>query len=57
MMQTLMTMDGGRIQVTRLLVGLDMNVINADGETIATVALNDPEAWTLFRALGEELNA
>ncbi|MGW3072758.1 hypothetical protein [Kitasatospora sp. NPDC001132] len=54
-MQTIMTPDSGTITPTRTLVGFDLEVKNAKGETIATVIMPEREAWALFQALGEDL--
>lgn len=56
-MPTFATQDAGTIEATRTLAGFDLNVKNADGETIATVVVSDRKAWDLFKTLGEELNA
>jgi hypothetical protein len=56
-MQTIITPDSGTLTARRTLVGIDLEVKNPEGETIATVVLSEREAWAHFRALGEELSA
>ncbi|WP_158075011.1 hypothetical protein [Streptomyces sp. MJM1172] len=56
-MQTIMTPDMGRIIARRVVTGIDLEVKNAEGETIASVVTSFAEAWELFKALGEELDA
>jgi hypothetical protein len=56
-MQTVMTPDKGSIIARRVMTGIDLEVKNAEGETIASVVTSFAEAWELFKALGEELDA
>lgn len=56
-MQTIVTPDSGTVTARRVLEGVDLEVKNEDGETIATVILGVAEAFDLFRALGTELTA
>ncbi|WP_161801091.1 hypothetical protein [Kitasatospora griseola] len=56
-MQTIQTPDSGSITARRTLVGMDLEVKDENGDTIATVVVSEREAWTLFRALGVELLA
>lgn len=55
-MQTVMT-DSGTIAARRTPNGFDLEVKNAEGETIATVLTSEAEAWALFQSLGEGLNS
>ncbi|MFI8452189.1 hypothetical protein [Streptomyces erythrochromogenes] len=52
-----MTPDKGSIIARRVITGIDLEVRNAEGETIASVVTSFEEAWELFKALGEELDA
>jgi hypothetical protein len=56
-MQTVMTADKGTVTASRTLAGIDLDVKNPEGETIATVVMSEAEAWALFQSFGEELHA
>lgn len=55
-MQTVVTPDSGTITARGTLTGIDLEVKNPEGDTIATVILSRGEAWDLFTALGMELS-
>ncbi|WP_369190138.1 hypothetical protein [Streptomyces sp. R08] len=48
--------DGGTIEVTRTITGFDFHVVDADGESIATVIVPERNAWALLTALGAGLS-
>lgn len=48
--------DGGTIEVTRTLTGFDFHVVDAEGESIATVIVSERNAWALLTALGAGLS-
>ncbi|QPB09724.1 hypothetical protein CPT_Shaeky_037 [Streptomyces phage Shaeky] len=56
-MQTIVTPDNGSITVRRALTGIDLEVKNPEGETIATVVVSETDAWELLASLGAELTA
>ncbi len=57
MPHTIVTPDSGSVIARRCITGIDLEVKNEDGETIATVIVSLGEAYSLFRMLGMELSA
>lgn len=48
--------DGNTIEVTRTITGFDFHVLDAEGESVATVIVPERNAWELLTALGAGLS-
>ncbi|MBA9050808.1 MULTISPECIES: hypothetical protein [Streptomyces] len=48
--------DGNTIEITRTITGFDFHIVDAEGESVATVIVPERNAWVLLTALGAGLN-
>lgn len=55
MTQTIPAQGNTTVTATRTLFSVDLEVRNAEGESIATVVLPEAAAWELLRNLGHEI--